>query len=97
MLLDRDDFWLNSEYRSWITDPEDPEVKRAQAMRKARGIKPPQHPILAPVALRPKQFAEIRRKQYEEAIVDREPVVGDRKIASSREFARLLAARQQGA
>ncbi|WP_072689266.1 hypothetical protein [Rhodococcus marinonascens] len=52
MLVDRDDYWLNSEYRQWTADPDDPQIKAERTRRKASGIKPPPRPLLAPVALR---------------------------------------------
>lgn len=52
-LVDREDYWLNSEYAQWTHDPDDPEAKRRAAERKLRGIKPPPTPILFPVAARP--------------------------------------------
>lgn len=66
MLVDRLDYWLNSEYRSWVTDPDDPEVKRERARRKREGIKPPADPVIFPVAHRPPQVhAELMRKLLE--------------------------------
>lgn len=52
-LVDREDYWLNSEYAGWIHDPDDPDTKRRAAERRKRGIKPPPTPILFPVAARP--------------------------------------------
>lgn len=52
MLVDRDDYWLNSEYASWTSDPDDPEAKAERERRKRAGIKPPPLPILPPIACR---------------------------------------------
>lgn len=66
MLVDRLDYWLNSEYRSWVTDPDDPEVKRERARRKREGIKPPADPVIFPVAHRPPHVhAKLMRKLLE--------------------------------
>lgn len=65
MLVDRDDFWLNSEYAHWITDPDDPEVKAERARRRRAGITPPPTPLLRPVALRPPALAAMLREKYE--------------------------------
>lgn len=43
-------------------DPEDPAVKAERARAKRR--KPPAHPIVAPVAFRPKRFADERTREY---------------------------------
>ncbi|MDI9900260.1 hypothetical protein QM716_10375 [Rhodococcus sp. IEGM 1409] len=52
MLVDRDDYWLNSEYASWIADPDDKEAQKERERRKREGIKPPPVPVLPPVAKR---------------------------------------------
>lgn len=41
-LIDREDYWLNAEYQSWTTDPEDPEVKKPTKKEKNQGSNP--HP-----------------------------------------------------
>jgi len=91
MLLDRDDYWLNSEYAQWTTDPDDPEVKRAREERKRSGVKPPPTPVIAPVALRPKDMGEIRRKQYMEALLPKVQVKAEKKL-TAREFAQMMGA-----
>lgn len=72
-LVDREDYWLNSEYSSWVTDPKDPEViaarERMQARRRA-GYKPPPAPLLFPAAARPAENTvtlvnELLKKQQE--------------------------------
>lgn len=67
MLLDRDNFELDSLYSQWITDPSDPKVKAEQAIRKRRGITPPPQPLIYPIALRRPELAEIHRTRYTEA------------------------------
>ncbi|MHC9669615.1 hypothetical protein ACQX2Y_09415 [Corynebacterium diphtheriae] len=42
-LIDREDYWLNAEYQSWTTDPEDPEIKKSpRTTKKIRGQTPTQ-------------------------------------------------------
>ncbi|MGV9744589.1 hypothetical protein ACWDTG_06705 [Rhodococcus zopfii] len=91
MLVDRDDYWLNSEYRQWITDPDDPEVQKARKERQRRGVKPPPFPTLVPVALRPEGLAEIRRAQYEKALVEQAPAP-EPKLVSVRDLAQMFSA-----
>lgn len=67
MLLDRWNFYLDSEYADWITDPNDPDVKRKQKARRDRGVKPPPRPLLFPIALRPPDVAEIHMQHYAQA------------------------------
>lgn len=92
MLVDRDDYWLNSEYAQWITDPDDPEVKRTRAERKRRGVKPSPVPILPPIACRPPDLDEIRREQYEKTIAEHRPKEEPPKIASVRDLAQMFGA-----
>ncbi|MCK8671008.1 hypothetical protein M1M07_07735 [Rhodococcus sp. HM1] len=98
MLVDRENYWLNSEYSSWVTDPDDPAVKAERARRKKQGIRPAPVPILPPVALRPPDLAELRNSQYEEAIAEHAAagpvhVGGDIKAGSVRELLQILDAR----
>lgn len=61
------DYWLSAVYSQWVTDPEDPEVKRARAERKRAGVKPPPRPIIFPVARRPEaEHGEMLLEAHEE-------------------------------
>lgn len=64
MLVDRDDFYLNSEYSQWVTDPNDPQVKAERARRLKYGIKPPPVPVLRPVAMRRAELTAVLSKKY---------------------------------
>lgn len=64
MLVDRKDYWLNSEYRSWVTDPDDPTVKAERERRKREGIEPPPRPLLPPVAQRRPELVEALMQRY---------------------------------
>jgi hypothetical protein len=68
MLLDRDNFELESLYHQWITDPNDPTVKAEAADRKRRGITPSKQPLIYPIALRRPELTEIYRQRYTEAV-----------------------------
>lgn len=65
LLVDRLDYWLGSEYAGWVTDPDDPEVKKARAERKKSGVKPPPVPLIIPVAKRPPKHAQAARDRVE--------------------------------
>lgn len=83
-LVDRDDYYLTAQYRSWITDPSDPEVKREQMRRKRSGKKPPPLPILYPVAQRPEAVAKAHveiAKQREQQAAATDVAENDRKVA----------------
>lgn len=80
MLLDRDNFELDSLYSQWITDPTDPKVKAAADDRKRRGIKPSPEPMIYPIALRRPELAEIHRTRYTEAVQRYSTPQADRKI-----------------
>lgn len=92
MFLDRFDYFLRSEYASWITDPDDPAVKAERALRKKQGIKPPPQPLIPPVAWRPPSIADLRRQLFEAAVelhaTPKKP--GQGKKLGSRDLAALL-------
>lgn len=67
-LVDLMHYWLRAEYQKWITDPDDPEVKRAQDERKRSGIKPPPVPLIEPVAARPPSLAQLYQRQFAELL-----------------------------
>lgn len=56
-------------------DPDDPEVKAERA--RSKGIKPPPHPILRPVALRPAAQDEARWQSYVQEISKYAPAPKD--------------------
>jgi hypothetical protein len=93
MLVDRDDYWLNSEYSQWVTNPDDPEVKAERARRLKEGIKPPPTPLLRPVAHRPTELAAKLWEKYGAEVEKQKPAekapTGKQKM-SAREAARLL-------
>ncbi|NCL75690.1 hypothetical protein [Rhodococcus sp. YH1] len=93
MFVDRIDYWLTSEYRSWITDPNDPQVKQEREMQRRSGRRPPPMPLIPPVALRPADIAELRRRQYADAVAAHAPESGERKISSAADLKRLLVGR----
>ncbi|WP_206492333.1 hypothetical protein [Rhodococcus sp. KRD162] len=80
MLLDRDNFELDSLYSQWITDPSDPKVKAAADDRKRRGIKPSPRPLIYPIALRRQELADVYIKQYTEAVQRYSTPESDRKL-----------------
>jgi hypothetical protein len=80
MLLDRDNFELDSLYSQWITDPNDPAVKAAAADRKRRGITPSKQPLIYPIALRRPELTEIYKQQYSDAVQRYSTPETDRKL-----------------
>ena len=91
-LVDRDDFYLNSEWSRWTADPDDPDAKAEQDRRKALGIKPPPAPILRPVAARPLALQEVLVEQTRRRIERAEEP--PRKKISLRELRELRASVQ---
>lgn len=51
-----------------ITDPDDPELKRERAKAKRAGLKPPAHPLIPPIAMRPSEIAQERFTEYRELV-----------------------------
>lgn len=60
--------WLNTDWAQKTTDPEDPEVRRDRAEAKRSGIRPPKHPLIPPIGLRPADVAESHWSQYKTAV-----------------------------
>lgn len=90
-LLEAQAYALELAWVDRITDPDDPAVKRERAQAKRAGIKPPRHPLVPPVAHRPDAVAELRLKEYLDAIArySTRPAP-DVKYLSSAEFDREL-------
>jgi hypothetical protein len=62
-LLEAQAYRLELDWADRTVDPNDDETRRARAQAKRDGIKPPPHPMVPPVALRPPKLAE---QAYEE-------------------------------
>lgn len=86
-------YWLELAWVDRTTDPDDPAVKRERALAKRNGIKPPEHPLIPPVALRPPEMSEQRLQEYIEELeqyqTDKPDQGGTRHVSSS-EFDRML-------
>jgi hypothetical protein len=65
-LLEAQSYALEFAYADRTIDPEDPAVKAERARNKKR--QPPPHPIVPPVAFRPKRYADERMAEYVEQI-----------------------------
>jgi len=64
MLVDLVSYQVHTDYAKSIYDPEDPANKNAPK------VKPPEHPIIPPVAFRPPSVAEKHVEQYAEALIN---------------------------
>ncbi|MGW5645066.1 hypothetical protein [Saccharopolyspora sp. NPDC003762] len=85
-------YWLELAWIDRTTDPDDPHVKRERAQAKRDGIKPPPHPLIPPVALRPAEVADERLQAYLDDVAQyqtREHDGGKRQVSSD-EFDRIL-------
>lgn len=92
-LLDIRAYELELAWADRTIDPDDRDVRRERLEAKRNGIKPPEHPIVPPVANRPSDLAEQRLKQYLEQVstqqTKREPETTTG-IVSMAEFNRKL-------
>lgn len=70
-LLDTRSYALDLQWADRTIDPNDPEVVRAR--RAMRHRKPPPHPIIPPVALRPERVMRQRIEEYAAALEELEP------------------------
>lgn len=87
-------YWLELAWIDRTTDPDDPEVKRDRIEAKRAGIKPPPHPLIPPVALRPSEVADERFQAYLEEVghyqTKRQEQQGGKRQVSSDEFDRIM-------
>lgn len=67
-LLEAQAYKLELDWVDRITDPDDPEVKRDRAQAKRAGIRPPERPIVPPVALRPPAMQAVAVADFAEKI-----------------------------
>lgn len=78
---------------AWIdrtADPDDREARLERLKAERAGIKPPKHPIVPPVALRPKGIAERRFEQYVLELAQQQGLEREKKQVGSDEFDRLM-------
>jgi hypothetical protein len=88
LLLEIQSYQLELNWVDRITDPDDPEVKRERAL--ARKTRPPEHPLVPPVAVRPRRIAEQRYETYLEKLMQQQIPDRVRQQVDSDEFDRLM-------
>lgn len=77
---------------AWIdrtTDPDDREVRRARLEAERAGIKPPPHPMIPPIAMRPAELREQRLQEYLDSVAAHSPG-SDAQLVGTDEFERRL-------
>lgn len=78
---------------AWIdrtTDPNDREVKRERLEAERAGIKPPPHPMIPPIAMRPAEISEERLQEYLDAVSSFNAPNRETRMVGSEEFDRLM-------
>lgn len=78
---------------AWIdrtTDPNDREVKRERLEAERAGIKPPPHPMIPPIAMRPAEISEERLQEYLDAVSSFNAPNRETRMVDSEEFDRLM-------
>lgn len=73
----------------WVTrtvDPDDPEVRKERLEAERNNIKPPKHPIVPPIALRPPEWADVALSAYVEQIAAQAIPQREREFVSTDEF-----------
>lgn len=63
-LLETERYKLELDWADRTIDPASPEVKAARREAEMAGIKPPSHPLIPPIAHRPREIADLRIQQY---------------------------------
>jgi len=89
-LLDIRAYELGLAWHDRTTDPNDPETLRARAQAKRAGLKPPEHPLVPPVALRPAGAAERRLAEYIAEAEQYQPQPAGPRQVSSDKFDKAL-------
>jgi hypothetical protein len=64
LLLEAERYRLELDWADRTVDPASPEVKAARQEAEKAGIKPPSHPLIPPIAQRPREIADLRIQQY---------------------------------
>lgn len=78
---------------AWIDrtlDPNDKDVKRDRLAAERAGIKPPPHPMVPPVAMRPHAIGEQRLQEYLDAIAKFSMPTREKLQVGTSEFDRLM-------
>lgn len=68
LLLEAERYKLDLDWADRTLDPDSREVRAARREAELAGIKPPDHPIIPPIAQRPRDIADVRLEQYVAAI-----------------------------
>lgn len=90
-LLEIENYKLELAWIDRTADPDDPQVKRDRAEAKRNGIKPPPHPLVPPVALRPEGLAQNRLDAYLAEVEKYSSTPKrERQLVSSAEFDKLM-------
>jgi hypothetical protein len=64
LLYEAERYKLELDWADRTVDPESPDVKAARREAELAGIKPPAHPLIPPIAQRPREIADLRIQQY---------------------------------
>lgn len=89
-LLDIRSYELGLAWSDRTIDPSDPEVVRARVQAKRAGLRPPPHPLVPPVALRPPVAAEERLREFIAEAEQYQPQPAGPRQVSSDEFDEAL-------
>lgn len=89
-LLEIEAYKLDLAWADRTVDPDDREVKLERLAAQRAGIKPPPHPMIPPIAMRPHEIREQRLQEYlKEAAAFRAPKREKLHVGTS-EFDRLM-------
>lgn len=78
---------------AWIdrtTDPNDREVRRERLAAEQAGLKPPPHPMIPPIAMRPAEISEERLQEYLEAVSSFNTPHREARLVDTEEFDRVM-------
>lgn len=85
-LFEVQSYQLELDWVSRTVDPDDPEVKRERLEAERNNVKPPKHPIVPPIALRPPEWADERIASYMEEITAQMVPARESQLVGTDEF-----------
>lgn len=89
-LLEIESYKLELAWIDRITDPDDREVRRERLEAERAGIKPPPHPMVPPIAMRPAGIGEERLQEYLDAVSAFGPPPREPRLVDMDEFDRVM-------
>lgn len=89
-LLEIESYKLELAWSDRTLDPNDKDVKRERLAAERAGIKPPPHPMVPPIAMRPHEIGEQRLQEYLDVVAKYGAPAREKLQVNTSEFDRLM-------